>query len=155
MEKARKRRCESSCLSIVFFAVRNRHNPTMYYGVDDGQKGWVHGLKKATIWKNRINPCILINRFGKENAELVSIHGALKSVEFCTSFIIKNAKTGMYIRPNRNYDKAKLWTKHLTSTRSWFSRKRAERVVKHIIKRFPDMADELEIIPLQVFYERI
>ena len=155
MDRPRKRRREDDCLSIVYYVVRNKRNPQLFYANRAREKGWMRGIKKATVYRYNMEPRQIVKRFGKENAEVVSIHGTIKTFQWMDGFVLKNIKTGQYIRPTRDYKSDLLWVKSIKRSRVWLSEKMVAQIQKHIYKWLPQYADQLEIIKVQIFYDNI
>jgi hypothetical protein len=158
MAKGYKRSLAKNCLSIEYYVIRNKHNPQLFYKSKKnhrGLAGWVRGIKAATIFRHRIYPEKIVSKFGRANAEVVVVHGTLKTFQYTNGFIIKNIKTGKYIKPVRDYKKGILWTNLITNSRVWLSKGRCDKIVREITRYYPEQGDEISIIKVQIFYEQI
>lgn len=155
MDRPRKRRRETSCLSLVYYVIRNRHDPQLFYANNSKMKGWVRGIKKASVYKYVVVPNQIVRGFGKQHAEIVTIHGTLKSFNYLNCYMIKNMKTGEFVKTSMSYVLKSFFTSNPSYARLWLNERRVKMIMKRLIEIQPELADQLELIPMQLFTDKI
>ncbi len=108
------------------------------------------------MYKYVVVPNKLIKGFGKEHAEIVTIHATLKSFSFHNCYMIKNMKTNTFVKTSMTYYKPyDFFTDNPTYIKVWMNRKRVNRIMMRLIEIQPELADQLEIIPMQLFTDKL